>query len=133
MRLFVDTSALAGLYRKEDSHHSKAASFLSQWEGGALQTSNLVFAETATLLASRHGQDAAIRFCEDFLASRRLIVHYADEALERAALAVLKSFRDKGLSFVDAATIALVRAEGLDGVFGFDEDFERCGVRLYPR
>ena len=97
-----------------------------------IDTSNLTFAETATLLAARHGQDVSIRFCEDFLASRRLIVHYADESLERAALAVLKTFRDKRLNFVDAATIALVKSEGLDGVFGFDEDFRRCGVALYP-
>ena len=32
----------------------------------------------------------------------------------------------------DAAVIATVKAEGLDGVFGFDEDFARCGLKLYP-
>lgn len=133
MKLFIDTSALAGLYQREDSYHAQAVEFMSQARGSALHTSNLIFAETATLLAARHGQDASIRFCEDFLASRRLVVHYADEALERAALAVLKRFRDKRLSFADAATIALVKSEGLDGVFGFDEDFERCGLALYPQ
>lgn len=133
MKLFIDTSALAGLYQREDSRHAQAVEFLAHTRGAALHTSNLIFAETATLLAARHGQDASIRFCDGFLASRRLIVHYADEALERAALAVLKTFRDKRLSFVDAATIALVKSEGLDGVFGFDEDFARCGLTLYPR
>ena len=133
MKLFIDTSALAGLFQREDAHHSRAVEFMSQARGSSLHTSNLIFSETATLLAARHGQDSSIRFCEDFLASRRLVVHYADEALERAALAVLKTYRDKRLSFVDASTIAIVKSEGLDGVFGFDEDFARCGLMLYPR
>lgn len=132
MRLFVDTSALAALYRRDDSRHEDAASFLRSANEAELHTNNLVFSETMTLLASHHGQDAALRFGEAYFASRRLVVHYADEGLERGALAVLRAYRDKRLSFTDASAIAVVRGEGLDGVFGFDEDFRRCGLRLYP-
>lgn len=132
MRLFVDTSALAALHRRDDSRHEDAAAFIRSVEKAELHTSNLVFCETMTLLASHHGQDAALRFGEAYFASRRLIVHYADESLERGALTVLRAYRDKRLSFTDASAIALVRAEGFDGVFGFDEDYRRCGIALYP-
>ncbi|MEK7234520.1 MAG: PIN domain-containing protein [Elusimicrobiota bacterium] len=132
MRLFVDTSALAALYRRDDSRHADAAAFILAAGKAELHTNNFVFSETMTLLASHHGQDAAVRFGTDYFASRRLIVHYADESLERGALAVMRAYRDKRLSFTDASAIAVVRTEGLDGVFGFDEDFRRCGVALYP-
>lgn len=132
MKLFIDTSALVALRRKDDAQHARAKEFLLQAGAVEFHTCNLTFSETLTLLAARHGQDAAIDFGTDFMAVQRMKVYYADATLERAGLAVLRAFRDKRLSFVDAATIALVRAERLDGVFGFDADFERCGVRLYP-
>lgn len=134
MRLFVHTGALTALSSAGDPYHARALQFLrSLPQGSHLATSNLVFAETVTVVAARYGQDAAVRFADGFLASRIWsAVHYADEALESAAVAVLRRFRDKKLSFTDAAVIATVRAEGLDGVFGFDEDFRRCGLALYP-
>ena len=134
MKLFVDTGALAALNAPRDPHHARAVEFLRSLPPGTrLATSNLVLAETVTLVAARHGQDAAARFADGFLASRLWsAVHYADEALDRAAVATLRRFRDKNLSFTDAAVIATVKAEGFDGVFGFDEDFRRCGVKLYP-
>ena len=135
MRLFVDTGALAALHVASDQRHAAALEFFGSLSPGTrLQTSNLVFAETLNLIAARVGQDGAIRVGEAFLASRLMeIVHYVDEPLERAALAVMRRFRDKPLSFVDASSIALVKSEGLDGVFGFDRDFARCGVPLFPR
>jgi len=132
VRLFVDTGALVALYRRDDSRHADAAAFIASAGNTELHTCNLVFSETMTLLASHHGQDAAVRFGTDYFASRRLVVHYADETLERSTLAVLRAYRDKRLSFTDASAIAIVRTEDLDGVFGFDEDFRRCGVALYP-
>jgi predicted nucleic acid-binding protein len=134
MKLFVDTGAMAALSSARDPYHARALEFLRSLPPGThLATSNLVFAETVTLMAARYGQDAAVRFADSFLASRVwAVVHYADETLERAAVATMRRFRDKKLSFTDAAVIATVKAEGLDGVFGFDEDFRRCGVALFP-
>ena len=134
MKLFVDTGAMMALNALGDPYHARAVAFLRGLPAGTrLATSNLVFAETVTLMAARYGQDASVRFADGFLSSRLWsVVHYADEALDRAAVATMRRFRDKALSFTDAAVIATVKAEGLDGVFGFDEDFRRCGVALYP-
>lgn len=134
MKLFVDTGAFAALSARSDPHHRRAMDFFANIPSGtSLATSSLVFAETTTLLAARFGRDAAIRFGESFIASRLMSdYYYSNEALERSALIVLRRFRDKRLSFVDATSIALVKAEGFDGVFGFDEDFARCGIPLYP-
>ena len=134
MKLFVDTCALTALSAPRDPYHGRAVEFFRSLPPGTrLATSNLVFAEAVTFMAARHGQDAAIRFAEGFLASRVWsIVHYVDESMERAAVATMRRYRDKKLSFTDAAVIATVKAEGLDGVFGFDENFRRCGVALYP-
>ena len=134
MRLFVDTGAMTALSAPGDPYHARAVDFLRSLPPGTrLATSSLVFAEAVTLMAARYGQDAAIRFAEGFHGSRLWsVVHYADESMERAAVATMRRFRDKSLSFTDAAVIATVRSEGLDGVFGFDDDFRRCGVALYP-
>jgi predicted nucleic acid-binding protein len=134
MKLFVDTGAMTALSSPRDPFHARAVDFLRCLPPGTrLATNNLVFVEAVTLMAARYGQDAAVRFAEGFLASRIWsAVHYADEVLERAAVATLRRFRDKKLSFTDATVIATVKAEGLDGIFGFDEDFRRCGVPLYP-
>jgi predicted nucleic acid-binding protein len=130
----VDTGALAALSTPRDPHHARAVDFLRSAPAGTrFSTNNLVFAEAVTLMAARYGQDEAVRFADGFLRSRFFAaVQYMDEPLERAAVATLRRFRDKTLSFTDAAIIATVRAEGLDGVFGFDRDFERCGLTLYP-
>lgn len=135
MKLFVDTGALAALNVASDPRHAAALAFFDRLTPGTrLQTSNLVFAETLNLIAARVGQDHAVEVGEAFLASRLMeTVHYVDESLERAALSVMRRFRDKPLSFVDASSIALVQSERLDGVFGFDQDFVRCGVPLFPR
>lgn len=134
MRLFLDTGALTALSVRADPYHPRAIGFYRSLPPQAsLTTSNLVFAETVNLIARRYGQYAAVQFGESFFASRRLsAVHYADESLERMALNVMRRFADKTLSFTDASTIAFVRGQGLDGVFGFDEDFRRCGVALFP-
>lgn len=134
MTLFADTGGLAALHIPGDPHHPQAIHFLrSLPKGTRLVTSNLVFVESVTLMASRRGQDAAVRFADGFLASRIWDdIYHSDEWMERAAIAVMRKYRDKRLSFTDAATIATVHADKLDGVFGFDEDFERCGVRLFP-
>ena len=134
MKLFVDTGAMTALSAPSDPYHARAVEFLRSLPAGArLATSNLVFVEAVTLMAARYGQDEAVRFAEGFLTSRLWsVVHYADESLERAAVAMMRRYRDKKLSFTDASIIATVKAEGLDGVFGFDEDFRRCGVALYP-
>ncbi|MBI4060509.1 MAG: PIN domain-containing protein [Elusimicrobia bacterium] len=134
MRLFVDTGALMALGSRRDSLHARAVEFLRAMPPETrLSTNNLVFTETVTLIAARYGQDAAVRFADGFLGSRIWsVVHYADEALDRASIAIMRRFHDKTLSFTDASVIATVKAEGLDGVFGFDEDFRRCGVALYP-
>ena len=134
MRLFVDTGAMTALSAPGDPYHARAVDFLRSLPPGTrLATSSLVFAEAVTLMAARYGQAAAIRFAEGFHGSRLWsVVHYADESMERAAVATMRRFRDKSLSFTDAAVIATVRSEGLDGVFGFDDDFRRCGVALYP-
>jgi len=134
VRLFVDTGAMTALSAPGDPYHARAVDFLRSLPPGTrLATSSLVFAEAVTLMAARYGQDAAIRFAEGFHGSRLWsVVHYADESMERAAVATMRRFRDKSLSFTDAAVIATVRSEGLDGVFGFDDDFRRCGVALYP-
>jgi predicted nucleic acid-binding protein len=134
VNLFVDTGAMTALNAPRDQHHARAVGFMRSLPPGTrLITSNLVFVEAVTLMASRYGQDAAVRFADGLFRSRLWsVVHYADETTDRAAVATMRRFRDKRLSFTDAAIIATVQTDGLDGVFGFDEDFRRCGVTLYP-
>lgn len=133
MKLFVDTSAFLALEDEDDGRHREALEFFrSLSEGDRLQTSNYVVDETITRLRYTVGAAAAIRFAEASLASRACPVAYVDADLERAAIEVLRRYRDKKLSFTDCTTVALVRARRLDGVFAFDEDFVKVGLKAFP-
>ena len=133
MRLFVDTSAFLALEDRSDRCYPKATDFYEKLTPRErLWTSSYVLDETITRLRYTLGHGPAVQFAEIFLASKLFHRVYVDADLERAAIGVLKKYKDKKLSFTDCITVAILHAEKLDGVFAFDEDFRSLGFQVFP-
>jgi uncharacterized protein len=109
--VFVDTGASVALADTDDQYHSIAvgayAPLLRQVD--SLVTTNLVIAESYTLIRRRLGHRPGIRFLETLRTTQRLIKVYSDSVLEADAEATLRHYADQSFSFTDAVSFAVVR------------------------
>ena len=133
MKIFVDTSAFIALNDCSDAQHLRARKFYESLAAAdRLFTSNYVVDETITRLRYTIGHSAAVDFAETILKSRLCSILYVDSDVERSALAFLKKYKDKKLSFTDCTTMALTSELGLDAVYAFDDDFAKAGFSMVP-
>jgi len=125
--VFVDTSAVLALLVADDENHAASRRAFESLgaEGAMLFTTSYVLIEIYALLGRRHGRNAIERFRQDF--TPLLDVVWVDEDLHEAGLDLLLDRAPKGLSLVDAVSIAALRARGADRVFAYDRHFERQG------
>ncbi len=124
-RALVDTTVLfAGAYRR-DSAHEDGLSVLRGIDTAALPEAvvlEYVLAETLNGLTTHAGHEAATDFLDRIEENTRFHVESitADEFATAKAL-----FRQhERFSFVDAAIVAYMQAEGLGYLYTFDDDFD---------
>ena len=131
--VFVDTSAWIALVHRRDQGHELAAGLWPDIRGGKrdIVTTDLVLAETQTLLARRLGPAAALEFTRRLIARPHRIVWNDYETTVRA-LAWLQRFADRALSITDAVSFAVMEARGIREAFTFDHDFEDAGFVVLP-
>ncbi len=98
-------------------------------------TSSFVIAETYTWLRYREGFSYAKRFLEIIGSSqgnRTIEVILADHETLELAEQLLKDFPDQKLSYVDAASIAIMKMEQIQKIFGFDRHFYILDFEVVP-
>lgn len=129
--LFVDTSAWFALLDRKDRNHLPAARFIHE-SRVPLVTSTYVLDETVTLALRHLGHALAVRvggqiWTEEI--ARLVHVTPVDEAM---AWSIFTRHPDKGFSFTDCTSFALMQRLGIDTAFAFDTHFEQYGrfVRL---
>lgn len=133
MKIFFDTSAFFALEVAKDVRHQSAKRFYQTLNReDFLATSDYVVDETITRFQYRIGYTKAVEFAETMLHSRLFPILRVDEEIERAALSLLKKYKDKKLSFTDCTTMVFLRDHGFDAVFAFDDDFKKAGFRVVP-
>ncbi len=132
--IFVDTSAWIALVHRRDQAHQQAATLWPDIGSGRrdIVTTDLVLAETQTLLARRIGPTAALDFTRRLLARPHRIV-WNDHDTTVSALAWLERFESRPLSMTDAVSFAVMDARGIREAFTFDRDFEDAGFVVSPR
>ncbi len=97
-----------------------------------LYTSNYVMDETLTLLKERCGLSVPVSFREDLEASSVIRVLWVDPPVEREAWRIFKTHRDKGYSFTDCTSFALMDVHAVKNAFAYDGHFRQYGFIMHP-
>jgi predicted nucleic acid-binding protein len=121
--MLVDTGAWYAVADASDRHHAEAAQFYQEHAGRvAFVTTDLLVAETWTLLNAHLGRPAALTFWETLRETRVPIVTVEPVDLE-AAWHIAQAYPDQTFSFVDCASFALMERLRIYDVFTFDTHF----------
>lgn len=131
-RAFVDTSAWYAYARADDPDHARVSRALEAWEG-RLVTSNFVFDEIATLAQARLGHAAAVRVGEALRGEEGVRMARVLPEDEGEAWAFFRGHRDKGYSFTDCSSFAVMRRLKIPTAISTDAHFRRAGFEVEPR
>jgi predicted nucleic acid-binding protein len=124
--IVLDSSFLVAFHNARDVHHQAALRVMEGVRGGRWGRALLpeyVFLEVVTVLAARRGLDVAVRV-------GHVLVDAADIDFVPGSLHFTEAWRvfreqarGAGLSFADAAIVAVARARGARHVATFDAGF----------
>lgn len=121
--IFVDTGAWYAVADSSDRHHQVASAFyLANAASPGFVTSELVMAETWTLLSSHLGRAAALTFW-DTLRQAQIPILSTEPADIEAAWRIAQAFGDQDFSFTDCSSFALMERLGIEDAFAFDRHF----------
>ena len=130
MTAFVDTSAFYAVIDADDAKHEVARNVWERLLDGrdTLHTTNYVLIETTALLQSRIGIDGLRTFTADVMPV--LAVTWVDEGTHRSACHALLVSSHRALSLVDCVSFEVMRRQGIDRVFCFDNHFAEQGFQV---
>jgi uncharacterized protein len=92
-----------------------------------LITSNYVLDEIVTLLKTRIGPSIAISFGQKLWDQKVSGLVRLTEEDEAKAWRIFRQYKDKGFSFTDCTSFALMERLDIDTVFAFDDHFVQYG------
>jgi predicted nucleic acid-binding protein len=123
-RVLVDSDAFVGWIVTTDAHHQRVTAAFDRLKGAQVQpiTTNLVIAETASLLSRRHSQPQAKGFLEF---SQHIETIYITQQLHQYTTALFLDQDRKNVSFVDLANVVIARAYGIGEILSFDKTYPK--------
>lgn len=118
----VDTGAIYAFVVRTDAHHGQARRFVKRWlaRSGSFILSDVVFAETMTLLKARVGGLVAVRVGRELRANPAYSWVALGAEGEAETWTVFQRYEDKEWSYTDCALLVLARRLGVKAVFSFD-------------
>lgn len=129
---FVDTGAWVALFVKIDAQHEAAQDWIASNQD-RLVTSDYIIDEVLTLINTRFRRDTAIRAGQALMDERLSGLVYLDEQDVLRAWKIFRSHADKGWSFTDCTSLALMQRLGITTAFAFDRHFSQMrGIRRVP-
>ena len=129
---FVDTGAWAAFFVAQDPYHPAASAWMQENQG-LLVTSDYVLDELLTLLKTRFSSRLAVRAGEALWSESLAAVAFLTTADIRDAWRILRTHVDKGWSFTDCASNALMKRLGIVDAFSFARHFSQMpGLRRVP-
>jgi hypothetical protein len=108
------------------AHHTAAVEFVRTLTL-PLATSTYIFDETITLIRAHVGHAAAVRFGEKLRQEQIAKLLRVTEHDEARAWELFVRYQDKGFSFTDCTSFALMERLQLDTAFAFDDHFRQYG------
>ncbi len=132
MTTFVDTSALLAVLDADEARHEAAAAAWTELVESEerMVTTSYVLVETFAIVQRRLGMQA-VRALDDALLPW-IAVRWIDADGHREAVAALLTASRRGLSLVDCASFAAMRALGVRRAFTLDRDFSDQGFERLP-
>src|SRR5258706_3384362 len=129
---FVDTGAWTAFFVPADPMHNTAQEWLHR-NNDRLVTSDYVLDETVTLLKARFNTRTAILAGHSILGERlATLIYLLPDDIERA-WKIFHSHTDKGWSFTDCTSFALMQRLHISTAFAFDKHFSQMrGIRREP-
>lgn len=124
--LFVDTSAWYAYVDKSDADHSSAVNVVRNLNH-PLITSNYVFDEILTLAMVRLGFSVAATFGKKLWNQEIVTLVRVSEEDEARAWETFLKYRDKGFSFTDCTSFAIMERLNISMAFAFDSHFNQYG------
>ena len=134
MSIFIDTGIFIAYANKKDEHHTDASNLLEKImknKYGMAFTSDYVFSETVTyvqhktkdITKSKDLGDLILGNKEKNIPSFITLLVITPDTLQDTWKSFLK-YKDKELSFVDCASIELVKKKNIEYIASFDSDFD---------
>ena len=121
--ILVDTGAWYAVCDASDINHQRAKAFYEKVAGVIpFVTTDMILAETWTLLSARLGRSVALTFWETLREARVPVITLEEVDIE-AAWQIINTFHDQTFSFTDATTFAVMERLGIERVFTFDRHF----------
>lgn len=128
--VFMDTSGFLALWDAADEHHDRAVRLQSELsrKKSRFLTTDYIVDETTTLLLVRHSHAAATDFLTTTLESKFLRVEWIDSERFHAAAEIFRRHDDKGWSFTDCVSFALMRELKMQDSLTTDHHFRQAGL-----
>lgn len=132
--MLVDTSGLFAVLSANDANHRRAATLFEELVDRRLRdearyvTHSSVVVESTALVQGRLGLGAVRDLVDDILPL--LEIEWVGPDLHRQATTALLAANQRSVSLVDWTSFVLMRRDGIDVAFAFDEDFEKQGFEL---
>ena len=122
----MDTSAWYAIIDKNDRDHPTAITKMQNLDR-PLVTSNYVLNEILTLLKARLGPSVAIPFGRKLWNQEVASLVRITEKDEGRAWGIFEQYEDKGFSFTDCTSFALMERLEINTAFVFDDHFVQYG------
>jgi len=137
MAIFIDTGIFVAFHNTRDKNHERAIEIIkaiASGQHGAAYTSDYVFDEAVTVTLTRtRRHDVALRLGEMLLGIEIqpfVTILNLDEGAFRASWHLFTAITDRGLSFTDCTSLALLKAHGIEYLASFDTDFDGLVPRI---
>ena len=128
MMYLVDSGVWIGASNPKDGHHREAMAVLKailKGELGKVLITDLIFDEVVTYIRRKVGRRQSIEAGRMLLDSKHVEIIYIDEHIFNAAYHMFERY--PGLSFTDAASVAIMIDRGIQHIVSFDKGFD--GIR----
>jgi len=129
MRIFVDTGAWIAIADRNDQYAKIASQFYTDFvlQKRNLITSDLVLVETFNLLSRTIGSKATFKFGNILKTIAILTIEPITPLDWEEGWRIFERYEDKGFSFTDCTSFAIMERMKITTAFAFDEHFRQYG------
>ena len=130
MEIFIDASAFISGFINTDSNHKRATKCHKKFPDSVkFSTADLVYFECMTVISQKAGLIAAKNF-SDYFKNLHIKTYTIKSKEILFAEQLIFSTQSKNIAFFDCLYVAIMKINGIDKIFTYDEHFKKLGVAI---